>query len=197
MSQLIASHPIAIANFLGLLIYPLVWFQHTMAKGKGQFLLTNIASCTLFFGAYLLTNEPTAAMISLAAAGSSMIQYFVSKQGLATRAAIALGFIGMIIAYQWPDNIVGWLSIISFAWVRMSEASEERLMRTMAIVSPIIWAFIAVLAQIYSLIALDLMAMALAIRWVYLHLPAMTDGSPAAKDCKIIEPTGFPECDKA
>lgn len=105
-------------------------------------------------------------MVSMAAGLTSLVQSGLSEEHMKARIGIALLSIAVAVFMAPPQEFFDWVVVGIYFWVRIAEAQKETLMRTMFIVSPIIWALIFLHAGAYSVIFADVIAAYLAIKWV-------------------------------
>lgn len=172
-SSLIHGDHQTLSILVGLLIYPVIWWQFSVSKDKSEFLVANFISSLIFAAAAFLVDAQTAAMVSLAAGFTSLIKSFISNKGMVWRFIIAMVSISVAVWIAPPQYFFDWVAVGAYFWVRAAESQKESIMRVMFIISPILWILILSHAGAYSVVPADVLGAYLAISWVVNRLDSV------------------------
>jgi hypothetical protein len=165
------ENSVIIANGIGLLLYPLTYWQYHKAQNQRWFLVANFFVCVVSAVSFWLTSQNTAAMVALAAGSTSLFQIHrthpAQKLGLA---ALSIGTVAWIVP---PDGLFPWMALMSYGWNRTAECFDEMTMRILFLISPVLWAMISWHGRNHSLVSVDVLAFFLSLHWIirrWLHL---------------------------
>jgi hypothetical protein len=152
------------ANGIGMLLYPLTWWQYHHSKSKTVFLLANFLACVVNAASFWLTDQATAAAVAMAAGTTSLLQ--IRRTHIIQNLCVAAGSVGVVACMAPPTGMFPWLALMSYAWNRTAECFRESTMRVLFLISPVLWMLIAWNGRNYTLIPADAFAFALSLHWV-------------------------------
>lgn len=158
--------PIIEANLIGLLLYPAVWAQFKIAKGKRQFLYANLASCLVFSASFAVMGEYAIASVSLAAGVSSLGQALFENKPSVIKYTVSVLAIVVAIAVNYPVDAIGWLAAAAYILVRFAESQREEVLRIAYLISPVVWLVIALLSQNFAIAPVEILAIILSSKWI-------------------------------
>lgn len=158
-------------NLVALLVYPVVWWQVRLTKSKSGYLFANMIGCIIFAISFYLSGVYAAAIISMISGLSSIIQIYLEKRHLFVRWLSAIASILVVYLISGSGDLIGYLALFGYAWVRFAEIFKENSMRVMLFVSPFIWILVALLSHTYTMIPVDIFFAVLMFQWIVLRLP--------------------------
>lgn len=167
------------ANLIGMLLYPAVWAQFKIAKGKRQFLYANLVSCLIFAASFAVMGKYALASVSLAAGVSSLGQALFENKPPVIRYGLSVLAITAAIAVNYPVDIMGWLAAGAYIMVRFAESQKEEILRIAYLISPVIWMVIALSVHNFALVPVELLAIILASKWMLDRLEYFNSPDPS------------------
>lgn len=165
------------SNVVAALVLPATWFQFWGAPSKPWVLVANMVTSALFGLSFWLAGAHTAALVSLAAGISAAGQALLVNQTPTSRWVVSIGAIVAALVLAPPDGYFAWLAAGAYAWMRIAETQREVVMRTLVVVSPLLWGLIALDAGNWMAIPVDALGFAMAVRWIVHRL----DGQPISE----------------
>lgn len=170
LTSFLVLHRLVLANFLGMLVFGVTWWQWAQAPTKTAFLVSNVASCVLIALAYSLAGSRAGAEVSLLAAATSLTQC-LSRPRPGVRIGIAV--IGIVACWFFlppQRTLFGVLPFAVFTLNRIAETRDHLTMRLIFLVSPLMWIVIALHVQAWTLVPSDVWALVMGMIWVRRHM---------------------------
>ena len=169
--------PVMEANLVGVLLYPLVYWQFAGTHTQRGFLLANLASCLIGALAYGLLGVVAATEVALLAGVTSLAQATVLGEAKAWRWALAGAGIAAYWALDAPSTTFwGIFPFAVFALNRAAESCDHLTMRLLFVLSPFSWILIAVVSRAWALVPVEVLGLYASLRWVRTHMQAPTPG---------------------
>lgn len=166
--------PAVAANAVGLLLYPLVYWQFAGTHTQRGFLIANLASCLVGALAYGLLGVVAATEVSLLAGATSLAQAVIDRESMGLRWALAAGGIAACwVTHAPPATFWGLFPFAVFVLNRVAESCDHLTMRLLFVLSPFSWVLIALWSRAWTLVPVETLALYTGLRWVRWHMDTL------------------------
>jgi hypothetical protein len=142
----------------------------------------NFLNCFLFFIAFYLAHQYSAAEVDLLACMTSLIQAFLSRlhesawRITLTKNLISVLFIAIFVYLVPPEfTLFSMLPFILYAWTRVAETLEHNLMRVMMLTSESVWLVVAFQCRSYGTFVAGCFIMMVSIKFIHERMAATSE----------------------